>query len=103
YGVTGDNDSPITVHSHTAREVLGAKVGNCLPGLVEARIEVAVCIVADETKIIVFAVDERVPCDDNLSVPLHRHTFCVALLGDGSCYLSGVPEARVEVAVRAVP
>src|SRR4030095_3972882 len=61
-GVTRDNNSSITEHGHTAREVVGTAVGSCLPGLVEARIESSICIVADDREIIVAPVDERVAC-----------------------------------------
>ena len=41
--------------------------------------------------------------DDDLSVALHRHALCTALLADTGCYLSRVPEACVEASVRVQP
>jgi hypothetical protein len=101
--VTGNDDSPVAMHGHAVAKVLSAEVGSRFAGSVKCRIETPICVVADDRKIVVVSVDERVACDDNLSVALHRHTVCIAILGNGSCYFSGVTEARVEVAVRAVP
>ncbi len=102
-GVTGDKDPSVAMHGDTVTEVVGAEVGSHLAGFVEAGIESPVCIVADHRKTIVVTVGERVACDDDLSVALHRYALRTAMLGNGGCYLSRVPEACVEGSARAVP
>src|SRR5205823_14921973 len=101
--VTSDNNSSIAVHGHAVAKVMSAEVGSRLAGLVKCRIDSPICIVTDNRKIIVVPVDERVACDDDLSIALHRHALSTAVLGNTGCYLSGVGEACVEAAVRAVP
>ena len=90
------------MHGHTAAVAVGAEVGSRLASFVKARIKSPICVVADDRKIIVAGVEPA--CDDNLSVALHRHALCIAVLGANiGCYLAGVGEACVEASVRAVP
>src|SRR4030095_12883600 len=102
-GVTGDDDSPIAMHSHAVAKVVGTEVGSRLAGFVEARIKSPIRGVAYDRKIIFFSVDERVACNDDLSVALYRHAVCTAVPCNTGCYLSGLPKACVEAAVRGVP
>src|SRR5262249_39131365 len=102
--VTGDNNSPIAVHGHTAAVVVRTEVGSRLAGFVKARVKSPICVVADDRKIIVAAGVERVACDCDFSVALDRHALCTGVLGANiGCYLAGVGEACVEASVRGVP
>src|SRR5206468_8818573 len=99
--VTGDNNSPIAVHGHTAAEVVGTEVGSRFAGFVKARIESPIYAVADDGKIIVAGVKRA--RDYDFSVALDRHALCTGVLGANiGCYLAGVSEACVEASVRAV-
>jgi hypothetical protein len=103
-GVTGDKDPSVAMHGDTVAEVVGAEIGSRLAGFVEGRIESPVCIVADDRKIIVVAVDERVPRNYDFSVALDYHALCTVILtANAGCYFASITEAFVEASGRVVP